>query len=122
MASPNIVNVTTITGVTASSQLTTSNATIVSNASNSNQVYKINSIIASNKSGSTATVSVYYNTGASGGGTNISLATGVDVATKTSLVVLDKSSTIYLEEARSIVAVASATSAIDLVISYEVIS
>jgi len=65
---------------------------------------------------------VYYNTGASGGGTNISIATGIDIANKSSLVVLEKGSSIYLEESKSITASASANSAIDLIISYEVIS
>jgi hypothetical protein len=122
MAAPNIVGVTTILGITTAVQLTTSPTTIVSNAANSGMVFKINSIIAANESGATASVSVRYNDRAAGAGTTISMANGIDVVTKSSLVVLDRSSSIYLEEDRSITAVASANTAIDLLISYESIT
>ncbi len=121
MAAPNIVGLTTITGITTSVALTTGSLTILSNASNSNSVYKINTILAGNKSGSTANVSVYYNTSAAGAGTTFTVANAIDVVTKSSLVILDKASSFYLEENRSITAIASANSAIDLIISYEII-
>lgn len=122
MAAPNIVGVTTILGITTSSQLTTSPVSILSNAASSGRVFKINTILAANETASTATVTVRYNDNAAGAGTTFALANGIDVGTKTSLVILDKASSIYLEENRSITALSGTSSAIDLIISYESIS
>lgn len=122
MAAPNIVGVTTILGITTAVQLSTSPVTILSNAANSGRVFKINTILAANESASTASVTVRYNDRAAGAGTTISMANGIDVTAKSSLVVMDRSSSIYLEEDRSITALASANTAIDLFISYESIT
>ena len=122
MAAPNIVGVTTILGITTSSQLTTSPVSILSNAASSGKVFKINTIVAANETASTATVTVRYNDNAAGAGTTFALANGIDVGTKTSLVILDKASSIYLEENRSITALSGTSSAINLIISYESIS
>ena len=119
MAAPNIVGVTTILGITTSQTLGTTATTLVSNAAGSGKVYKINTIVAANKTASTATVTVRYNDNAAGAGTTLALANGIDVVTKSSLVVLDKASSIYLEENRSLTALSGTASAIDLVISYE---
>ena len=122
MAAPNIVGVTTILGITTASQLTTSPVSILSNAASSGKVFKINTIVAANETASTATVTVRYNDNAAGAGTTFALANGIDVGTKTSLVILDKASSIYLEENRSITALSGTSSAINLIISYESIS
>jgi hypothetical protein len=122
MAAPNIVGITTIIGITTALQLTTSPVAIVSNAAGSGKVFKINSILAGNETSATAAVSVYYNSAAAGAGTTFAFANGIDVGTKTSLVILDKASSIYLEENKSITALASAGTSIDLIISYESIS
>lgn len=119
MSAPNIANLTTILGVTTSRTLTNSATTMLSNASNSNKVYKINTIIASNTTGSTATVTVRYNDSSAGAGTPFAIANGIDIATKSTLVILDKTSPFYLEENRSITALSGTSSAIDLIISYE---
>jgi hypothetical protein len=121
MAAPNIVGVTTIVGITTVVALTTGSSTILSNPANSNSVYKINTILAGNKTGSTASVSVYYNSVAAGAGTTFTIANSVDVITKSSLAVLDKTTTFYLEENKSITALSSANSSIDLIVSYEII-
>jgi len=122
MAAPNIVGVTTILGITTSLQLTTSPVSILSNAASSGKVFKINTIFAANKTAATATVTVRYNDNAAGAGTTITLANGIDVGAKTSLVILDKASTIYLEENRSITVLSGTASAVDIIISYESIS
>ena len=122
MAAPNIVGVTTILGITTASQLTTSPVSILSNAASSGKVFKINTILASNETAATASVTVRYNDNAAGAGTTFALANGIDVGTKTSLVILDKASSIYLEENRSITALSGTASAIGLIISYESIS
>lgn len=119
MAAPNIVGVTTILGVTTSLTLGTTSSTILSNPAGSGKVYKINVINASNFSASTANVTVRYTQGAAGAGTTISIANGIDIVNKSTLVIVDKASSIYLEEARSITALASASNSIDLLVSYE---
>ncbi len=122
MAAPNIVGVTTILGITTASQLTTSPVSILSNAASSGKVFKINTIVAANETAATASVTVRYNDNAAGAGTTFSLANGIDISAKSSLVVLDKASSIYLEENRSITALSGTATAIDLIISYESIS
>lgn len=119
MAAPNIVGVTTILGVTTSITLTTSSQTILSNAANSGKVFKINAITASNISASAANVTVRYAQGAAGAGTTISIANGISVTAGSTLIILDKASSIYLEEARSLNALSSANTALDLIVSYE---
>lgn len=119
MAAPNIVGVTTILGVTTSITLTTSSQTILSNAANSGKVFKINTITASNISASAANVTVRYAQGAAGAGTTISIANGISVTAGSTLIILDKASSIYLEEARSLNALSSANTALDLIVSYE---
>lgn len=124
MAAPNIVNVATITGKTTYLSLADTSATVlVSNAASSGKVYKINSIIVANDDGTNAAdITVTVNTVAAGGGTAYNLASTISVAADSTLVVLDKASTIYLEEDKSIVCTASAGGDLDVVCSYEEIS
>jgi len=124
MAAPNIVNVTTITGKTAVVDLSTTNATaVVSNAASSGKVFKVNSLIVSNVDGTAnadITVSLYSQDDI--GGTATEICKTVVVPADASLVVIDKSSGIYLEEDKSIGAIASAASDLKVVCSYEEIS
>lgn len=124
MAAPNIVNVATITGKTTYLSLADTAATVlVSNAASSGKVYKINSIIVANDDGTNAAdITVTVNTTAAGDGTNYKLASTISVAADSTLVVLDKASSIYLEEDKSIVCTASAGGDLDVVCSYEEIS
>ena len=116
MAAPNIVNVTTIYGRTAHLNLTTSSQSVVSNAANSNKVFKINTIIVANIDGTAAAdVTVNYNNA----GTNFALASTISVPADSTLVILDKSSVLYLEENDSIQAIASANGDLVIHISYE---
>ena len=111
MAAPNIVNVSTITGKTATVALSTTSATsLVSNAASSNKVFKINMIQVANVDGTNACdVTVDVHSAASGGGTAYSLISTASVAADSSMVVLDKNTSIYLEEDRSITATAGTT-------------
>jgi hypothetical protein len=124
MAAPNIVNVVTITGITTYLSLAdTSATTLVSNASGSGKVYKVNSIIVANDDGTnTANITVALHDAAAGGGTGYKLANTIDVVADSTLVVVDKASSIYLEEDRSIVVTASAGGDLDVICSYEEIS
>ena len=124
MAAPNIVNVTTITGKTDQVSLTTTNATaVVSNAASSGKVFKVNSLVVANVDGANAadiTVSVYSEDDI--GGTATELVSTVSVPADSSLVVIDKNTSIYLEEDMSIGATASAANDLKVVVSYEEIS
>jgi len=124
MAAPNIVNVSTITGKTDQVSLTTTSATaVVSNTISSGKVFKINSLIVSNVDGANAadiTVSVYSEDDI--GGTATELVSTVSVPADSSLVVIDKNTSLYLEEDMSIGATASAANDLKVVVSYEEIS
>jgi hypothetical protein len=135
MAAPNIVNVTTITGVTTyragvSTQgsgdgIKTGVTTIVSNASGSNKVLKIN-ILSAAGIGNTTGVTVYYhdNAAATSAASTVSIARTVSVPTFSSLVVISKDNPLYLEENRCITAVTQSNTGgrIDIICSYEDIS
>jgi hypothetical protein len=124
MAAPNVVNVATITGKTAVTSLTTTNATlVVENPASSNKVFKINSLIVSNVDGSSAadiTISLYSEDNI--GGTATQIVSTVSVPADASLVVISKDTSIYLEEDKSIGATASAANDLKVVCSYEEIS
>lgn len=124
MAAPNVVNVSTITGITTFLNLTTTNATVLlSNATSSGKVFKVNSIIVANVDGvAAADITVKLHNAAAGAGTSFALASTVSVIQDSSLVVLDKTSSIYLEENKSITVIASASNDLDVVCSYEEIS
>lgn len=123
MANPNIVNVTTINGMTDFlAPSNTSPSVLLSNAAASGQIWKINSIIASNVSGINDTVTVTLNSAAGGGGTAYSIVKNVVVPGAASLIVTDKSTCFYLRENQSIVVTSGSASAIEYVVSYEVIS
>jgi len=124
MAAPNIVNVTTITGKTDQVSLTTTSATaVVSNAASSGKVFKINSLVVSNVDGTSAadiTIAVYSEDDI--GGTATELVSTVSVPADASLVVIDKNTSLYLEEDMSIGATAGTADDLKVVVSYEEIS
>ena len=124
MAAPNLLSPTTITGKTAYVSLSTTNATsILSNAASSGKVLKVNSLIVANVDGANAasiTVSLY--SAAALGGTAYKIANTITVPADASLVVVDKTSMLYLEEDKSLGAVASAASDLEIICSYEEIA
>ncbi len=124
MANPNIVNVTAIYGKSAVVDLTTTNATlVVENTAASGKVLKINSLIISNVDGTNAadiTISLYSEDNI--GGTATQIVSTVSVPADASLVVIDKNTSIYLEEDKSIGATAGSASDLKVVVSYEEIS
>ena len=124
MAAPNIVDVSTIIGKSATVALsTTSQTTLVSNAASSGKVFKINMIQVANVDGANACdVTVDMHSAAAGGGTAYSLVATVSVPADSSLVALDKGTSVYLEEDRSITATASAANDLEVIVSYEEIS
>lgn len=124
MAAPNILAATVITGKTA--YLTPANTTanvLLANSAASNKVFKINQIVAANVDGTTTySATVAINTAAGGGGTSYPIVSTVSVPANASLIAVDKTTAIYLEEDESIVVTSSTASKIAYTISYEEIS
>ena len=131
MANPNIAALTTLTGNTT--YLTPSATTAVvllPNAASSGQVFRINQIVAANVNGSAAvntTVSLYTNGAvaqgsAPSGGTAYPVASAISVPLGASLIVVDKTTPIYLMEGTSITVTSGTASGITYSISYEVIA
>ena len=121
---PNIVNVSTITGKTAVVDLSTTNATaVVSNAASSGKVFKINSLYVSNVDGTDpADITVSFYSEDDIGGTATEICKTISVPADATVVVIDKNSSIYLEEDKSLGATASAGNTLKVVCSYEEIS
>ena len=131
MANPNLLAATTASGTTTYyTPGGTSAVVLVPNAASSGQVFKINQIVAANVNGSAAvnaTVSIYTNGAvaqgsAPSGGTAYPIASAVSVPANASLIVVDKTSAIYLMEGSSITVTSGTASGITYTISYEVIS
>ena len=124
MTAPNIVNVSAITGKTDLIALsTTAQTTLVSNPAASGKVIKINMIQVANVDGTNACdVTIDVHNAAAGGGTAYSLVATASVPADASLIALDKSTAIYLEEDKSITATASAANDLEVIVSYEEIS
>lgn len=119
MANPNIVSVTSIYGKTVSAAVTTTNTNIVTNSSNSGKVFKINTIIVTNVDGtSAADITVTHEQGED----TTKIASTISVPADSVLTVIDKSTSFYLQEGRSIAAVASANGDLAILISYEEIA
>lgn len=119
MAAPNLKTPTTITGKTALYSCTTSLAAALSNASSSGKLLKVNVIRAANVAASssvTLDVTIYR------GSTHTYLAKAFSISASSSLITLDRNEFIYLEEGDAIYAKASASSSVDLTITYEEIS
>ena len=98
---------------------TNASSVLVDNAANSNYVYRINSIIVANDHGTNAgDITVSITDAENGGGTGYKLASTVSVAADSTLVVLDRASSIYLPEDKSIV-VSGTNNTLDVICSYE---
>ena len=130
MANPNIVNVSTIYGTTT--YYTPSGTTavvLVANAASSGIVYKINNIVATNVTAGTPTITVsIYTNGAvaqgsaPSGGTAYPIIFQSTVPANAAFVVVDKSTSFYLQENTSISITSGTTNAVTYTVSYEAIS
>lgn len=123
MANPNIVNVTSIYGVTSYLIPTGTTATTWTALTPAvGTVNKIDNIVAANVTGSPVAVTVSINSATGGGGTAYRLAYQVSVPANASLIIVDKSTAFYLGEAQSIVVTSGTTNAIEMTASYEAIT
>ena len=133
MAAPNIVNVTTITGVTtfhAGIAVTTGGkgalgiTTVVSNAASSGKVLKINSLVAASIGSTTGVTLQYFNhINHASAASTVSIGMTMAVPTFSTLAIITKDNSVYLEENTSLGIFAQPnTGTIDVVCSYEEIS
>ena len=133
MAAPNIVNVTTITGVTtfhAGIAATTGGkgalgiTTVVSNAASSGKVLKINSLVAASIGSTTGVTLQYFNhINHTSAASTVSIGMTMAVPTFSTLAIITKDNSVYLEENTSLGIFAQPTTGtIDVVCSYEEIS
>lgn len=124
MANPNIVNTASIVGNNSLTALSTTNATaIVNNPASSGKVYKINSIVVANVDGTNpADISINIYSQDDLGGTAYSLVSTIAVPADASLIVVDKTTAIYLKEDQSVGAVAGSANDLVVTASWEEIS
>jgi hypothetical protein len=131
VAAPNIASLTTITGKTTYFTPTGTTAVVLlPNAAASNNVLKINQIVVANIDGTNAvdaTVSIYTNGGvaqgsAPSGGTAFPIASTVSVPADASLIVVDKTTGLYLEEGTSISITSGTASKLTFSVSYELMA
>jgi hypothetical protein len=122
--------VTAIYGVTTYFVPTGTTAVVLlPNAASSNLVYKINQIVVANTTGSAAnaTVSVYTNGAvaqgsAPSGGTAYPIVSAVSVPANASLIAVDKTTSLYLQEGTSISITSGTANSLTFSISYESIA
>ena len=133
MAAPNIVNVTTITGVTtfhAGIAVTTGGkgalgiTTVVSNAASSGKVLKINSLVAASIGATTGVTLQYFNdVNHASAASTVSIGMTMAVPTFSTLAIITKDNSVYLEENTSLGIFAQPLAGtIDVVCSFEEIS
>ena len=121
MSAPNLVNVATITAKSVQAALSTTLTTeILANAGSSGKVFKINNIIIANIDGTNAADASVAIT--KSGGSPIMIASTVSVPADATLVVIDKNTSLYLEEGDNIEAGAGAASDATITINYEELS
>jgi hypothetical protein len=123
MANPNMVNLSSILGATTYLVPTTTTATTwTALTPAAGTVNKIDTMTATNVTATAATITVSINSAISGGGTAYRLTYQTSVPGNSSLVVVDKSTMIYVGEAQSIVVTSGTTNAIEMVATYEAIT
>jgi len=124
MAAPNIVNVSAIYGKVVTADLTSTSAiSVLSNAASSGKVFKIDSLVVANiDTANAVNITVNHYSAAALGGTATPIASTISIPPASSLIVIDKTTMIYLEENMSIGAVAGTSSKLKVVCSYEDIS
>ena len=130
MANPNLINSSSITGnTTYYTPSGTAAVVLFPNAASSGIVNKINNVVVSNvtASAANATVSIYTNGAvaqgsAPAGGTAYPIAFQVSVPANATLVVVDKSTSFYLQEGTSISITSGTANSLTFTTSYEAIS
>ena len=118
MATPNLVNVSTVTPFCIAGAVTTSATAVIDVPAD--KTYKINSIIISNVDGTSA-ADISVDVSVDDGVSYYHIAKTVSVPADATLVVIDKNSQIYLDETDLLRLLASANSDLEYVISGEIL-
>lgn len=118
MAAPNLTIATSIIGKTKADWVPAALTAILVNPTNSSQAIRINVLYVTNLSSSDTivTVDIYRNF------VSNKIASNIPVYVQNSLVVIAKDTSIYLEEGDSLRISAGSASALQYVVSYEVMS
>lgn len=123
MANPNIVNVTSIYGNTSYLIPANTNATTWTALTPASlTVNKVDSIVASNVTAVAVPVTVSINSASGGGGTAYRIAYQINVPANASLIIVDKTTALYVGDAQSIVVTVGTGAAIELTAAYEAIT
>lgn len=118
MSAPNLLGTTTVTGKTALAALTTVTSNVITNSSGSNTVDKLNNIVLSNYTSSAVTANVMINRSA----TTYYIGGTVSIPANSTLILLGKDTSLYLEEGDVLQANVSANTSISISASYELMS
>jgi hypothetical protein len=115
MANPNIINVSTIYGNTATLAVTTAQVNVVANPASSAAIYKVNQLIVTNACTTTLGVTLQINSG----GSATTIGSNVAVPPSSMLVILGKDTQTYLLENTSLQMNTSAVGYITAICSWE---
>ena len=125
MGNPSIVDVTSIYGTTTLNAITTAGVVVADNAGSAttNKLFKVNLLSISNVDGvNDANVSVQVISGVKGGsGKTMHLVKTVTVPADSTLIVIDKNTSLYLMEDMQIKVIGSAAGDLEAICSYDVI-
>jgi hypothetical protein len=120
VAAPNLLGLTNIVAKTVGVGIeTTSVVGILTNSASSNKVLKINHLRVTNNSSSSSSFNVFYLDASS---TPIGIASNFTIPVGSSIVVIDKDSTTYVEENCSIRVSVANTARLTALVSYEELS
>lgn len=118
MSAPNLLGSTTVTGKTALSALTTATANVITNAASSSTVVKLDNIVLANYTGNTVSANVMINRSS----TAYYVGGAISIPANSTLVLLGKDTSLYLEEGDVLQANVSANTSVSFSAGYELIS
>lgn len=118
MAAPNLLTSTTVNGKTAFFAMLTSTSTVLANGAGSNTVIKVESVSVTNYTGATtnANVTVVRNA------TTYFLGGNIAVPANSTLVLMAKDTSFYLEEGDILQANVSSNSSTNIMVAYELVT
>lgn len=108
MANPNIVGVTTINGNTTSVAGTVASRTLVNNKASSGKIMKVNTLLATNNAAGAVSVTVVLYPQDDLGGFPTFITRTVSVPQNSTLIVIDRNSSLYLMEDKTLAGNSSA--------------
>lgn len=122
MANPNIAGLSSILGVTEILIPSTTSLTQLGTTAAANHVLRVNSLVVANVTATAATITVGIYPNTTPTGTPIRLAYQISIPGNASLIVVDKTSQIYLGESQCIGVTSGTSASLECTISYENIS